>query len=249
MRDRQKLLLYITVPTTTSTSQQLDAPARIPIATDPPQKPHSTKAPQVVLTMGSLLGWAAVGLQLYLILLNRVASVPETIVRFFSFFTILTNILVALCFTSLLLKPKFRWAAFLTKPTSLAAVAVYIVVVGLFYNLILRQLWQPEGLQKWVDEALHSVVPVFYFAYWLRYVPKAGLSWKDVFPWLLYPFGYLLYSLIYGAFSGFYPYPFINVTELGYERVLLNSAVLFAGFFLLSLLLVALAKRVSRRAN
>lgn len=48
-----------------------------------------------------VLGWFALLLQLYLIILHRVSSLPETIVRFFSFFTIQTNILVALCFTFL----------------------------------------------------------------------------------------------------------------------------------------------------
>ena len=60
----------------------------------------------------AIVSWFAVALQLYLIILNRVASLPETIVRFFSFFTIQTNILVAICFTFLWLKPKSKWGFF-----------------------------------------------------------------------------------------------------------------------------------------
>ena len=60
----------------------------------------------------AIVSWFAVVLQLYLIILNRVTSLNETIVRYFSFFTIQSNILVALCFTFLWLKPKSKWGLF-----------------------------------------------------------------------------------------------------------------------------------------
>ena len=47
----------------------------------------------------AIIVWFAVLAQFYLIIENRVAPVTETIIRFFSFFTILTNILVAVYFT------------------------------------------------------------------------------------------------------------------------------------------------------
>jgi hypothetical protein len=40
------------------------------------------------------------------------------------------------------------------------------------------------------------------------------------------PLGYAVYSLIHGAVTGFYPYPFINVGELGYDKMFLNMGVL-----------------------
>ncbi|MFZ5976285.1 MULTISPECIES: Pr6Pr family membrane protein [unclassified Hydrotalea] len=33
--------------------------------------------------------------------------------------------------------------------------------------------------------------------------------------WLIYPLLYLVYILIRGSFSGFYPYPFVNVLQIG----------------------------------
>ena len=54
---------------------------------------------KAIQSIGALAGWFAVVTQLYLIISNRTASIPETVMRFFSFYTILTNILVALCFT------------------------------------------------------------------------------------------------------------------------------------------------------
>ena len=94
------------------------------------------------------LGWFALIAQFYLIIVNRTASIPETIIRYFSFFTILTNLLVAVCFTSFLNK-KQKSSAFFSKITTLTAITVYILIVGIVYNVILRFLWKPEGCKKW----------------------------------------------------------------------------------------------------
>ena len=52
--------------------------------------------------------------------------------------------------------------------------------------------------------------------------------------------GYAAASLLHGAVTGFYPYPFLEVGQLGYERVLLNMGVLMAAFAVLGLILVGI---------
>ena len=187
-----------------------------------------------------IAGWFALIAQLYLIILNRVTAIPETIVRYFSFFTILTNILVAVCCTILLLNKMNGLFNFFSNPKTIAAITVYITVVGLVYNLILRFLWKPQGLQLLVDELLHTLIPVLFIFFWLLFLPKAGLKTKDILPWLMYPFIYIIYILIMGAFSGFYPYPFIDVKTIGYNKVFLNSGILVIVFVVFSLLFVAI---------
>lgn len=210
---------------------------------------QSTKSKQIFLAIGTFTAWFAVGLQFYLIILNRATSIPEAIIRFFSFYTILTNILVALCFIFLWLKPKSRWGSFFSKPKTLTAITVYITIVAIVYNTILRFTWNPQGLQQVADESLHVIVPVFFILYWFIFVSKTGLQWKNVFPWLIYPFVYLLYSLFRGAVAKYYPYPFLDVNILGYKQVFLNSIGLFAAFLLVSLVFVTIAKRISRTAG
>ena len=107
-------------------------------------------------------------------------------------------------------------------------------------------VWSPQGLQFVVDELLHSVVPVLFILFWFFFVPKDSLHWKGIFPWLLYPTLYCVFILVRGAFSGFYPYPFVNVTELGYGRVLLNAAGIVVVFLLIALLLMGAAKILSK---
>jgi hypothetical protein len=201
-----------------------------------------TKAMQVYTAIVAILGWTTVVLQFYLILLNRTTSVAETIVRFFSFFTILTNILVALCCTWILLKPDSARGQYFSRPATLTAITVYIVIVSLVYNLVLRSYWDPQGLQMWVDESLHSVIPSLFLLFWLIFVPKGKLQWKGVFPWLIYPLVYIVFILVRGALSGFYPYPFIDVGKIAYHEALINTGGLLIGFLVLSLLLVGVGK-------
>jgi hypothetical protein len=195
-----------------------------------------------------VLGWFALIGQFYLIIINRTVSISETIIRYFSFFTILTNLLVAVCFTSLLIK-KQKPSAFFLKITTLTAITVYILIVGIVYNAILRFLWNPEGLQKVVDELLHTVIPVLCLIFWWKYVRSPKLRWNHAFVWLIYPLLYILYILIRGAVSGFYPYPFINVATLGYEKVLINSGLLAVVFLITSFILIAIGRKTHSNKN
>ena len=205
---------------------------------------NGTKKPLIrfILTIGSVTGWFAVIMQLYLIIINRVTSIPETIIRYFSFYTILTNILVAICLTISLLKPASNLGKLLLRSTIITAIAVYITVVGLVYNLILRSLWQPQGMQWLVDELLHSFIPVLFIVYWFLFKPTTRLTWNNAFPWLLYPVVYLIYVLLRGALSGFYPYPFVNANTLGYPEVALNCFFLFLVFLALSFGFISIHK-------
>jgi len=71
---------------------------------------------------------------------------------------------------------------------------------------------------------------------WLLFVPKGAVRWKSAFVWLGYP-------LVY---AGFYPYPFINVGEFGYDKILLNMGALVLVFIGLSLALIGIDRRMGR---
>ena len=98
---------------------------------------------KILTVIFAILGWFAVLMQYYLIVENRVASVGETTIRFFSFFTILTNVLVAIYFTFQVFRRAPGQAHFLEKPGVLTALTVYITVVGLVYQVVLRYIWEP----------------------------------------------------------------------------------------------------------
>jgi len=177
--------------------------------------------------VGFSIGWFAVIAQFFLMLEKRQADVLETIIRFFSFFTILTNILVALFLTiSVFRLNKFPFNLFLAKGT-LTAITAFILIVGLVYQIVLRQIWEPTGLQYIVDELLHTIMPLFMLGYWFFNIRKEDLLLKPVLNWLLYPTMYLIFIMIRGYISGYYPYTFLNIEEIGYESTIINITVIF----------------------
>lgn len=204
---------------------------------------------RVYLAIMAILGWFALIAQFWLHMNTGAAGQGELLIRFFTFFTVTTNILIAVLATFLLLSPASGWGRFFSRQSTNAATAVYIVVVGLIYNLILRMLWQPEGLQRVVDELLHSVIPVLFLVYWLVLVPKDELRWDNLWNWLVYPLVYTVIVMIRGTFSDYYPYPFMNVLKLGYQQALLNCLGVTAVFVILSLLFVAIGKWLNKTGS
>jgi hypothetical protein len=190
--------------------------------------------------VSAAIAWFAIALQYYLSVTKPGAEVLGATVRYFSYFTILSKILVALALTLPWLAPGSRLGAFLMRPSVRTAIAGYIIIVSAVYYLVLRKLWNPEGLQYLADAIEHCIVPALYLIDWLVFVPKGTVSARSIPSWLLYPLGYGAYSLVRGAATGFYPYPFLEVAQLGYERVLLNMGVLTAIFAVLGLIMVGI---------
>ena len=192
-----------------------------------------------LLIIIAAMGWFALTAQLYLIIIYRTAALAETLLRYFSFFTILSNILVAVCATALIINSRHH---FFSKSSTITAITIYITVVGLVYNIILRPLWKPQGLQKGVDELLHTIIPALFIIFWILWASISTLEWKNILSWLIYPFFYSIFILARGAFSGYYPYPFMDVNVLGYNKVLVNSAGLVIIFLLFSFFTVLFGK-------
>lgn len=204
---------------------------------------------RIYMAVTAIIGWFALALQFYLQVtraLTHGLSVSGAIINYFSYFTILTNLLVVLGLTFSLWMPDSSWGRFFSNSTVRAGTAVYITIVGVTYSLLLRHLWNPQGLQKIADVLLHDVMPVMYVAYWLIFVPKNALRWKHVLWWLTYSLAYLIYTLVHGWLSGWYPYPFVDVSVLGYPRFLLNVAVLLGAFLGIGLLAVAIGRWMAR---
>ena len=197
--------------------------------------------------ISAILGFTAVLLQFYLIIDNRVASVLETIIRFFSFFTILTNSITAIAFAVIAGRGSGSYHRFFSRPKVFTGITVCMTIVGVVYNLVLRSIWQPQGLQLVVDELLHVVMPALTVIYWIIFVPKNLLRWKDILPWLIYPAVYFILVIIRGYFSGFYPYPFINMSELGFQQVFINAFLVLAGFIAVSVIFISIGRFFRKR--
>ena len=200
---------------------------------------------QVFVIIAMMAGWFALIAQFFLAIDNRTAPVGETAIRYISYFTIEANGLATLGFTVLLVARRTVLGRWFSSQSVMTAITTYMVVVGLIYNIILRSLWKPEGLQWAVDELLHSVLPAGYAFYWLLYASaKKRLLWKSVPSWMVYPLVYCIYTMIRGEKTGWYPYPFLDAGVLGYSRVLIYIGGMIVVFFGVATLFVVIAKRI-----
>ncbi|MBD8874348.1 Pr6Pr family membrane protein [Rhodanobacter sp. DHB23] len=212
---------------------------------------HTSNRHRIFAAVAALLGWLTLALQLLLSIrlgIDNGRGAWSGVWTYLGYFTILTNLLVALVLTAAARGPQNAVDRRLLRPGMQTATAMSIVIVAAVYNLMLRQLWQPHGWQIVADNMLHVVMPALFLLHWWLAVPKATLRWPQVFTWQVYPAVYFAYVLLRGAMDGRYPYPFLDVTTLGYLRVLLDACGVLLAFVLVGVALVALGRWQARRS-
>ncbi len=191
-----------------------------------------------------LVAVAALGVQYALLLERMGGDAGAATLRFFTYFTLLSNIAGAAAFLFPALAPQSAPGRFFLKPSTRTAATLYLVVVGAVYHAILASQWDPQGLQLAADIALHTIAPLAMLADWLFLTPKRDLRLTMTPPALLFPFAYGLWALALGATNGFYPYPFLNVAELGYPGVAVNLAGLITIFGALGAVMVLAGRKL-----
>lgn len=150
--------------------------------------------------------------------------------NYFSYFTILSNVLVAVTTTLVALAPDSAPGRFVQRPPVATSVALYITVTGIIYWLILAQLYDLEGWVLFFDRLLHYVIPPAFVLFWLLFIRKGTLDLRHLPGMLAAPIAYGAYTLLRGPLVNWYPYPFIDVNELGYPTTFRNI-VEFTIFF------------------
>jgi hypothetical protein len=185
--------------------------------------------------VGALLVWAALALQFHL-LVGKIGGLA--VWRFLGYFTILTNILVAVTLTSAALR-RGRGAARFE-----LAVATAVAIVGIVYSLLLRQIWDPQGADKLADALLHDVAPALCVV-WFGLAPRRRLGWVDGAAALIFPLLYVLYALARGAADGWYAYWFLDPRQLGAAQMALNIAGLTLAFLAVAAVLAFVSNRLN----
>jgi hypothetical protein len=147
----------------------------------------------------------------------------------YAFFTVQSNLIVA--GTTLLLAVRLNRRS-LVFWTFRQIGVVCIAVTGIVYHVALARLLDLESWDLVGDQMVHTVVPILAIAGWLMYGPRGQIPVRVVWWSLSFPLAWLAFTIIRGAAVGFYPYPFIDVTKLGYAKTILNCvwvAVLLLG--------------------
>jgi hypothetical protein len=165
---------------------------------------------------------AALIVQLVIVLRNGLLPRPTRVIRFFSFFTVQSNILVMAGAAMLATNPfrDGRWWRVLRLDGLIG-----IAVTGVIYTSVLAGLQDLTGWDRAADIALHYVSPIAAVLGWLAFGPRPRIDATTIKLALIWPAAWLGYTLGHGAATSWYPYPFVNVDEHGYARVLVNCAV------------------------
>jgi hypothetical protein len=172
-------------------------------------------------------------------------SIAVTAVRFLSFFTIQTNILILVCMLAPALAPRSRVSELLSRPTVRTAVMSYSALVAIIYLVLLRNIGHDQGLERLADQVLHYVTPAMFFIDWLVWVPKGRARWSIIGHYLIYPALYCAWTFLYGAVTGWYPYPFVHVRRLNYAHIAGNLAGLACLIIAITMILLLLDRALA----
>lgn len=195
-----------------------------------------------VITFGALV------FQVFLTVKSRLSngdSLAGALVYYFTFFTILSNLMVAAIYLSDLVN--WRWLAWWRAPWVRGMMAGAIVLVMLVYHFLLFGLADFDIWFTIADRILHYVDPTLYALWWLLFQPHGKLRWADLPKMLIYPSIYVIWAMARGAVVNEYPYPFLAADKLGYAQVLVNCVGVFAGVVVLYAVAIGVDRLLGRR--
>jgi len=160
--------------------------------------------------------------------------------NFFGYFTIQSNIFIALAFAATLVAAARRKRGDLGLSLFRGASTVYIATTGIVYNTLLVSVDVQTSVQ-WSNDVLHRVLPVYAVLDWLLFSDRARLVFRHVWWFLLYPAVWLVVILVRGATDGWVPYPFLN-PDLGYGVVALYCLGVAVFIVLMGVLVIGMSR-------
>lgn len=149
------------------------------------------------------------------------AGVAVRLWRLFSFFTIQSNLVVLAAAVTLALRPDRDGR--LWRVVRLDAL-LGILITGLVFEIVLAPQVHLTGGALVATIGLHYISPWATLAAWLLFGPRPRITWGTVAASFLWPLLWLTYIFVQGVFTSWYPYPFLDVTEIGVGVALRNAA-------------------------
>ena len=172
------------------------------------------------------------------------------VVVYITFFTILSNILVAgVLITEA--RASIRGTKLSDRFQRVRGLAVFcIIVTGIIYSFFLRGPGGQGAVQDsipWINSVFHYIMPVVMTLDWVLFPAHIKISWYSILRWVAVTFVYLIYVEVLGFFSGAYPYFFLDPGKLhGYLGVL-RACLFFIPFFVVIAAVVIFINRLRLR--
>jgi hypothetical protein len=160
--------------------------------------------------------------------------------NFFGYFTIQSNIIIAVAFAVTLVAAARRKRADLGVSLLRGAATVYIATTGIVYNTLLTNVDVSANVQ-WSNDILHKVIPAYAVLDWLLFSDRSKLLLRHVWWFLVYPAVWTIVVLVRGATDGWVPYPFLN-PDLGYGVVALYCLGVAVSIVLMGILVIGMSR-------
>lgn len=159
--------------------------------------------------------------------------------RFFSYFTIQSNIAALLASLAVVRgRPLDSPAGRALRLAALVGMTVTCIV----YIVVLSGDSTSTGIDQVANLMLHYFGPPIFVLAWVIFGPWLALSAADVPRALIWPLLWIVYTLIHGAITDWYPYPFIDVATKGYGKVAVNIAAITLFALVLNAIYIACAR-------
>ncbi len=168
-------------------------------------------------------------------------DLPVRLGRLVSYFTIQSNLLVAITATQLARDPLRDGPTW--RVVRLAAVAG-IFLTGVVHFILLRPLLDLDGADWAADKLLHMVVPLLAVVGWILFGPRPRIESREITWVLVWPIVWLTWTLVVGGLSGWYPYPFLDHRE---EHGVTGVVISIVGITAFFVVVLWLAKLVDQR--
>lgn len=164
--------------------------------------------------------------------------------RFFSYFTIWSNMLLAITCGVLVARPRLESAGWnILRVTALMS----IVITGLIFFIVLRPDTDLDGARRVIGNALrHYAAPLMAVAGWAAFGPWPRQPWRDLVIVMLWPVAFGAFTLLHGAVTGWYPYDFLDVVARGYAAVSVELVVSGLEMLAVAAVFIALNRRWNR---
>lgn len=198
----------------------------------------------------TILGWAAITAIIYL----GIPTISEADVSFLRIFrpwlsfVSQTNTMVLLYWTFSLLYINKDKRPFFLSPVVKGGITVYITFTFIIFGLFTAGLRDLQGLRAFASTIFHYVIPIAFIIDFILNTKRKSLRFTHIGYWAIYPFCYLIFSVINGLVNNIYFNPFfIRMEKLGWAiTVNVFSQVLLMVF--LGIVYVLLNRRLPNRA-
>ena len=152
--------------------------------------------------------------------------------RLFSYFTIQSNLIVLVVAVLLVLDLHRNGRLFrVLRLDSLLG----IVITGLVFAIVLAPQVELTGWALAATIGFHYISPWATLLAWVLFGPRHRIGRRTIPAAFGWPVAWLVYIFVQGAFTDWYPYPFLDAVDLGLGTAIRNSLLVVVLGVLLAL--------------